>query len=91
MPVIYAASGNCHIYVDASADLNAAHDIALNAKIQRPGVCNAAETLLVHERVAAAFLPGVLHALHDSAVVLHGDERTRALAPGPADPARDRA
>ena len=52
VPVIYAASGNCHVYVDASADLDAAVAIALNAKLQRPGVCNAAETLLVHRDVA---------------------------------------
>ena len=52
VPVIYAASGNCHVFVDASADLDAAHDIVVNAKIQRPGVCNAAETLLVHADVA---------------------------------------
>ena len=57
VPVIYAASGNCHVYVDASADLDMAREIALNAKVQRPGVCNAAETLLVHADVAAAFLP----------------------------------
>ena len=63
VPVIYAASGNCHVYVDASADLEAAQAIALNAKLQRPGVCNAAETLLVHADVADAFLPGALRAL----------------------------
>ncbi len=57
VPVIYAASGNCHVYVDASADLDDARAIILNAKTQRPGVCNAAETLLVHADVAAAFLP----------------------------------
>ena len=57
VPVIYAASGNCHVYVDAAADLEQARAIALNAKVQRPGVCNAAETLLVHRDVAAAFLP----------------------------------
>jgi glutamate-5-semialdehyde dehydrogenase len=81
VPVIYAASGNCHVYVDASADLDAAHAIALNAKLQRPGVCNAAETLLVHADVAARFLPGVLRALSDAGVTLHGDERARAAAP----------
>ena len=54
VPVIYAASGNCHVYVDAAADLGDALAIALNAKVQRPGVCNAAETLLVHRDVAAA-------------------------------------
>src|SRR5215217_8414827 len=60
VPVIYAASGNCHVFVDASADLEAAEAIVLNAKTQRPGVCNAAETLLVHEAIADAFLPPVL-------------------------------
>src|SRR5215204_2277121 len=64
VPVIYAASGNCHVYVDASADLDDAHEIVLNAKTQRPGVCNAAETLLVHADVADAFLPRALRALH---------------------------
>src|SRR5918992_433163 len=62
VPVIYAASGNCHVYVDASADLEMAREIALNAKVQRPGVCNAAETLLVHADVAEEFLPGALAA-----------------------------
>ncbi len=81
VPVIYAASGNCHVYVDASADLDSAEAITLNAKVQRPGVCNAAETLLVHERVAAEFLPRVLRALAQVGVTLHGDERARAAAP----------
>jgi glutamate-5-semialdehyde dehydrogenase len=81
VPVMYAASGNCHVYVDAGADLDAAQAIVLNAKLQRPGVCNAAETLLVHREVAGAFLPGVLAALHEAGVVLHGDERARACAP----------
>ncbi len=79
VPVIFAASGNCHVYVDASADLAAAQEIVVNAKVQRPGVCNAAETLLVHERVAAVFLPRVLHALNDAGVVIHADQRTRDL------------
>ena len=77
VPVIYAASGNCHVYVDASADLDAAVAITVNAKVQRPGVCNAAETLLVHADVAPAFLPRVAAALGD--VELRGDERARAL------------
>ena len=81
VPVIYAASGNCHVYVDASADLDAARAIILNAKLQRPGVCNAAETLLVHSDVAKAFLPQTLRALADAEVVLHGDDRARASAP----------
>jgi glutamate-5-semialdehyde dehydrogenase len=80
VPVIYAASGNCHVFVDASADLEHAHAIVLNAKTQRPGVCNAAETLLVHAAVADAFLPGALRALHEAGVELRGDERVRAAA-----------
>jgi glutamate-5-semialdehyde dehydrogenase len=82
VPVMYAASGNCHVYVDASADLDDAHAIILNAKTQRPGVCNAAETLLVHADVADRFLPGALAALHDAGVELRGDERVRAAAGG---------
>jgi glutamate-5-semialdehyde dehydrogenase len=81
VPVIYAASGNCHVYVDAAADLEQAHAIALNAKTQRPGVCNAAETLLVHERVAAAFLPPMLAALGEAGVLVRADEHTLSLAP----------
>ena len=82
VPVIYAASGNCHVYVDASADLSSARAIVLNAKLQRPGVCNAAEKLLVHAEIAEAFLPGMLQDLADAGVILHGDERTREAAPG---------
>jgi glutamate-5-semialdehyde dehydrogenase len=81
VPVIYAASGNCHVYVDASADLEEARAIAMNAKIQRPGVCNAAETLLVHEQVAAAFIPPMLAALGEAGVLVRADERTLTLAP----------
>jgi len=80
VPVIYAASGNCHVYVDATADLAAAQAIVLNAKTQRPGVCNAAETLLVHADAAPAFLPRALRALRDAGVELRVDGRTRALA-----------
>jgi glutamate-5-semialdehyde dehydrogenase len=80
VPVIYAASGNCHVYVDASADVAAATAIAVNAKVQRPSVCNAAETLLVHADVAPAFLPAALAALAGAGVELRGDERARALA-----------
>ncbi len=80
VPVIYAASGNCHIYVDASADLAQAEAIVLNAKTQRPGVCNAAETLLVHEDAAAEFIPQILRALGDAGVLVRGDERTLAAA-----------
>jgi glutamate-5-semialdehyde dehydrogenase len=79
IPVIYAAGGNCHVYVDKAADLKQALDITINAKCQRPGVCNAAETLLVHEAVAAAFLPKVIRALHERKVKLWVDARTRDL------------
>jgi glutamate-5-semialdehyde dehydrogenase len=90
VPVIYAASGNCHVYVDAGADVDAAQAIVLNAKLQRPGVCNAAEKLLVHADAAQAFLPAALTALSEAGVTLHGDERARAAAPGvPIDAATD--
>jgi glutamate-5-semialdehyde dehydrogenase len=82
VPVIYAAAGNCHVYVHADADLEMAQRIAVNAKIQRPGVCNAAETLLVDAAVAEEFLPGALAALSDAGVELVGDERARASAGG---------
>jgi glutamate-5-semialdehyde dehydrogenase len=85
VPVIYAASGNCHVYVDASADLGSARAIALNAKVQRPGVCNAAESLLVHADVAADFLPGVMRDLRDAGVELRVDGRARAAAGGDGD------
>ncbi|MEA2252095.1 MAG: glutamate-5-semialdehyde dehydrogenase [Solirubrobacteraceae bacterium] len=80
VPVIYAASGNCHVFVDDSADLEVAQRIVLNAKTQRPGVCNAAETLLVHARVAPRFLPRVLPALRDAGVELRVDGRVHALS-----------
>jgi glutamate-5-semialdehyde dehydrogenase len=80
VPVIYAASGNCHVYVDASADLHDAQAIVLNAKTQRPGVCNAAETLLVHQRAADAFLPQLLRALADAGVAVRADQGSHAIA-----------
>jgi len=80
VPVIYAASGNCHVYVDADADLDHAEAIIVNAKVQRPGVCNAAETLLVHTAAAPAFLPRAIAALQAAGVELRVDGRTRALA-----------
>jgi len=82
VPVIYAAAGNCHVYVHADADLEMARRIAVNAKTQRPGVCNAAETLLVDAAVAEEFLPAALAELRDAGVELVGDERTRASAGG---------
>ncbi len=80
VPVIYAASGNCHVYVDATADLEQAEAIVLNAKTQRPGVCNAAETLLVHSDVAPRFVPPIVRALNAAGVVVRGDERVLELA-----------
>ncbi len=85
VPVIYAASGNCHVFVDASGDLEDARAIILNAKTQRPGVCNAAETLLVHADIAADFLPVVLADLRDAGVELRLDARAAALAGTAAD------
>jgi glutamate-5-semialdehyde dehydrogenase len=82
VPVIYAAAGNCHVYVHADADLEMARRIAVNAKTQRPGVCNAAETLLVDVAVAEEFLPEALADLRDAGVELVGDERVRASAGG---------
>ncbi len=80
VPVVYAAAGNCHVYVDASADLDAARAIVLNAKLQRPGTCNSAETLLVHRDAAPAFLPAAIADLRAAGVELRVDGRTRALA-----------
>lgn len=82
VPVIETGTGNCHIFVDASADLGAAEAVVVNAKVQRPGVCNAAETLLVHEVVAETFIPQILQTLTGAGVRLVGCERTRALFPG---------
>ena len=84
VPVMYAASGNCHVYVHSDADLEMARAIAFNAKVQRPGVCNAAETLLVSSEVAGEFLPAALAELRDAGVELVGDERARAAA-GPIE------
>jgi glutamate-5-semialdehyde dehydrogenase len=80
VPVIYAAAGNCHVYVHSDADLDIARRIAYNSKVQRPGVCNAAETLLVNASVAEEFLHGALAELHGAGVELVGDERVRAAA-----------
>jgi glutamate-5-semialdehyde dehydrogenase len=82
VPVIYAAAGNCHVYVHADADLEMARRIAYNAKVQRPGVCNAAETLLVHAAVASEFLPGALADLQTAGVELVGDKQAREMADG---------
>ena len=81
VPVIETGVGNCHVYVDADADLDMALSILVNAKAQRPSVCNAAETVLVHEDVADAFVPAALKALAEAGVTVHGDERVRAYDP----------
>ena len=80
VPVIETGVGNCHVYVDAAADLDKARAIAVNAKTHRPSVCNAAESLLVHERVADDFLPKVLAELSTAGVALHTDDRSSGLA-----------
>lgn len=80
VPVMYAAAGNCHVYVHADADLEMATRIAVNAKVQRPGVCNAAETLLLDEGIAASHGPTILAALAAAGVELVGDARARAVA-----------
>ena len=82
IPVIKHAKGVCHVYVDEAADLGMAKRIVLNAKCQRPSTCNAMETLLIHERVAEAFLPGIVQALQEAQVEIRGDDRTRRLVPG---------
>jgi glutamate-5-semialdehyde dehydrogenase len=82
VPVIYAAAGNCHVYVHADADLEMARKIAYDAKVDRPGVCNSAETLLVNADAAPAFLPAILAELSDAGVELVGDERARDNAGG---------
>ncbi len=82
VPTVIDGAGNCHVYVDAGADLDKALAIVVNAKVQRPGVCNAAETLLVHSAVADEFLPRVGKALHAEAVHLRGDDVAQRLIPG---------
>jgi glutamate-5-semialdehyde dehydrogenase len=88
VPVIYAAGGNCHVYVDAAADLDKALPIIVNSKCQRPGVCNAAETLLVHQDVAATFLPRAAEELQRRGVELVVD---KAAGDAIGDPALKRA
>lgn len=79
VPVIETGLGNCHVYIDSSADVAMGVDITVNAKAQRPSVCNAAETLLVHKDIAADFMPKAAEALRKKNVELRGCERTRAL------------
>lgn len=87
VPVIQTGVGNCHIYVDRAANLEWAREITMNAKTQRPGVCNAAETLLVHADVSQAFLRAVLTDLHEAGVTIHACTRTAELSPVPVIPA----
>ena len=80
VPTIETGAGVCHIYIDEFADLAKALPIIINSKTQRPSVCNAAETLLIHKSIAKDFAPVALKALHDAGVILHGDEQILALA-----------
>jgi len=82
VPVIETGAGNCHIFVDESADFDIADGIVINAKTQRPSVCNAAEKLLVHERIAAAYIPRIVKKLIEAGVEVRGDGKSRALAAG---------
>ncbi len=85
VPVVETAAGNCHVYVDADADLDMALNIVLNAKVQRPSVCNAAETLLVDSKIADKFIPRVFKALADKNVEIRADEKSRAIFPDAAE------
>jgi glutamate-5-semialdehyde dehydrogenase len=80
VPTIETGAGVCHVFIDEFADLTKALPIIINSKVQRPSVCNAAETLLIHRAIAKDFVPVALRALHDQGVVLHGDSQTLALA-----------
>jgi glutamate-5-semialdehyde dehydrogenase len=80
VPVIETGAGNCHIFVDASADLDMADQIVINAKTQRPSVCNAAEKLLIHESVASEYIPRIARKLIGAGVELHGDRKSQTLA-----------
>jgi glutamate-5-semialdehyde dehydrogenase len=82
VPVIETGAGNCHIFVDESADFDMADNIVINAKTQRPSVCNAAEKLLVHETVAAEYIPRIVKKLIEAGVEVRGDDKARTLAAG---------
>lgn len=82
VPVIETGVGNCHVYIDSDADLEMAASVVYNAKTSRPSVCNAIETILVHEAVAERFLPLVKKKLDEKKVELHGDEKTREILGG---------
>ncbi|ANZ18726.1 glutamate-5-semialdehyde dehydrogenase [Streptomyces noursei] len=89
VPVIETGTGNCHVYVDEAADLDMAIGILVNSKAQRPSVCNAAETVLVHAGIAEKFLPRALEALTQAGVVVHGDAAWQQAGPGLVAPATD--
>ncbi|MCF3177014.1 glutamate-5-semialdehyde dehydrogenase [Streptomyces sioyaensis] len=89
VPVIETGTGNCHVYVDEAADLDMAVDILVNSKAQRPSVCNAAETVLVHAGIAEKFLPRALEALTQAGVIVHGDAAWQQAGPGLVAPATD--
>jgi glutamate-5-semialdehyde dehydrogenase len=82
VPVIETGAGNCHIFIDQSADFDMADAIVINAKTQRPSVCNAAEKLLVHERIAAEYVPRIVRKLIDAGVEVRGDGKSRSLTVG---------
>jgi glutamate-5-semialdehyde dehydrogenase len=88
VPVVETGVGNCHVYVDRAADLEKAVSILVNAKVQRPAVCNAAESFLVHRDVAGAFLPKAIAALQEHGVTVYGDEQVQAAGNG-VEPATD--
>ena len=79
VPVIETGAGNCHIYVDSDADIDMACSILINAKVQRPSVCNACESLLIHKDIAPAFIPKAFKALEENGVEIRGCERTQAI------------
>lgn len=81
VPVVETAAGNCHVYVDGAADLDMAVDIVLNAKVQRPSVCNSAETMLVDKKIADEFIPRMFAALKEKNVEIRADEKSRAICP----------
>lgn len=81
VPVIETGAGNCHVYIDKDADLAMAINIAVNAKVQRPSVCNAAEKLLIHQNVAQDYLPQIAQALIEHGVTLRGDQRAQEIVP----------
>jgi glutamate-5-semialdehyde dehydrogenase len=85
MPVIKHYAGNCHVYLDKAADPELAERLVVNSKCQRLGVCNAAESLVVHAEAAQSLLPGIARALEERGIEIRGDERTRALVPGASE------